>query len=175
MRRGGLALAVLLLLAPSGFAAAPGVYAISNGTVHPVTGPAIANGVVVIRDGLIEAVGANLAVPADATVIDARGGHVYPGFIDAYTSTGITAPKERPEYTPSTLAFELVALSETDLDAKRGTGVTTVVTAPTSGIFNGQSVVLNLGPGTAASRVIRNRAGMHVAFNTRQRGSIRGR
>src|SRR5438270_9460504 len=76
----------LLLLAAPAFADAPGVYAITGGTVHPVSGPEIANGVVIIRDGLIESVGANTAIPADATIIDVKGGHVYPGLIDAQTS-----------------------------------------------------------------------------------------
>src|SRR3712207_2202847 len=77
-------LAVLLLLAaPVLVADAPGVYAIRGGTVHPVSGPAIPNGTVVIRGGLIDAVGANVTVPADATTIDVAGAHVYPGLFDA--------------------------------------------------------------------------------------------
>src|ERR1700726_3907728 len=70
---------------------APGVYAITGGTVHPVSGPEIPNGVVVIRDGLIEAAGVNVAIPADAATIDANGQHVYPGLIDAQTSLGFPA------------------------------------------------------------------------------------
>src|SRR6185436_1227914 len=84
----------VLLSAPL-YADAPGVYAITGGTVHPVSGSAIPNGVVVIRDGLIEAVGANVTVPCDATTIDASGAHVYPGLIDAQTSLGFTAPAPR--------------------------------------------------------------------------------
>src|SRR2546423_2830778 len=90
-RRSVCFVAVFLLAAPL-FADAPGVYAITGGTVHPVSGAAIANGVVIIRDGLIESVGAGIAVPADATVIDVKGGHVYPGLIDAQTSLGLAAP-----------------------------------------------------------------------------------
>src|SRR5205823_8904055 len=78
LRRSVCFMAVLFIAAPL-LADAPGVYAITGGTVHPASGAAIPNGVVIIRDGLIEAVGANLAVPADATVIDVKGGHVYPG------------------------------------------------------------------------------------------------
>src|SRR5881628_969003 len=95
-RRSVCFVAVLLLAVPL-CADAPGVFAITGGTVHPVSGPAIPNGVVIIRGGLIEAVGANLAIPADATVVDAKGGHVYPGLIDAETSLGFasTAPRRR--------------------------------------------------------------------------------
>src|SRR3954454_11356621 len=94
-RRGGVRMSrrflcfsvVFLLFAAAwpALADAPGVYAISGGTVHPVSGPPIANGVVIIRDGLIESVGASVPVPLDATVIDVKGSHVYPALIDAQT------------------------------------------------------------------------------------------
>src|SRR5205809_6599364 len=87
--------AALYLLAAPLCAEAPGFFAITGGTVHPVSGAAIPNGVVIIRGGLIESVGANLAIPADATVIDAKGGHVYPGLIDAGTSLGFAAAAPR--------------------------------------------------------------------------------
>ena len=58
-------------------------------------------------------------------------------------------------------------ISDDDADARRAIGVTTIATAPSFGIFNGQSVVLNLGDGTMASRVIRNPAAMQFSFNTR--------
>ena len=165
---------LLFLVAPAVFADAPGVYALTGGTVHPVSGPAIAKGVVVIRGGLIEAVGANVAVPPDATTIDVAGAHVYPGLIDAQTSLGFTTPKrgdrtgERPgEPTPDTLAIRTVKLSDDDVDARRATGVTTIVTVPTAGIFNGQSAVLNLGSGSLDSRVIRSPATSQISFNPR--------
>jgi len=173
----------LLLLSASAVADAPGVYAINGGTVHPVSGPEIANGVVIVRDGLIESVGANVAIPADATVIDVKGGHIYPGLIDAQTSLGFpsaTAPRRRgpaaagarapealPETGPSFLAFREARISDDDLEAKRATGVTTIVTAPAFGIFNGQSVALNLSGGTMESRVIRNPATQQISFNPR--------
>jgi len=57
-------------------------YAIRGARIHTVSGPPVDNGVVVIRDGIIENVGAGVTVPADAIVIDGTGMHVYPGFID---------------------------------------------------------------------------------------------
>ncbi|HEY6213925.1 MAG TPA: amidohydrolase family protein [Vicinamibacterales bacterium] len=171
-------LAIVALAAPL-FADAPGVFAITGGTVHPVSGPEIANGTVVIRDGLIEAVGANVAVPADATVIDAKGKHVYPGLIDAQTSLGFPsaspAPRRRgaarpaqteqlPETSPAFVAMREAKLSDDDVEAKRGTGVTTIVTVPAFGIFNGQSVVLDLGEGSMESRVIRNGVAQQISF-----------
>ncbi|HJQ39821.1 MAG TPA: amidohydrolase family protein [Thermoanaerobaculia bacterium] len=176
---------LLIFMAPALFADAPGVYAIVGGTVHPVSGPAIENGVVIIRDGLIEAVGKNdLALPRDATPIDVKGAHIYPGLIDAQTSLGFAAPaprrggfggggggarraEETPEPSADTLALRNAKISDDDADARRATGVTTVITAPAGGIFNGQSVALNLGGGPIESRVIKNPAAAQVSFNTR--------
>ncbi|HEV7237599.1 MAG TPA: amidohydrolase family protein [Thermoanaerobaculia bacterium] len=159
---------------------APGVYAITGGTVHTVSGTPIANGTVIVRDGLIEAVGANVAVPADATIIDVAGSHVYPGLIDAQTSLGFAAassgrgsarPGERterpPEPTPDFLAIRNVKLTDDDADARRAIGVTTIVTTPANGIFNGQSAIVNLGSGPIESRVIKSPAALQISFNTR--------
>src|SRR5687768_17922256 len=86
---------LVLLTASAALADAPGVYAITGGTVHPVSGPEIPNGVVVIRNGLIEAVGGAGLIPNDARLIDVKGAHVYPGLIDAQTSLGFAAPPPR--------------------------------------------------------------------------------
>ncbi len=177
---------VLVMCAAPVFADAPGVYAITGGTVHPVSATEISNGVVIIRDGLIEAVGANLPIPADATTIDVKGGHVYPGIIDAHTSLGFPAatpprrgrgagaparqqqtPPPLPETSPAFLAVREVKLSAEDVEAKRATGVTTILTAPAFGIFNGQSVVLNLGEGETGSRVVRDAATQQISFSPR--------
>ncbi|HKB81267.1 MAG TPA: amidohydrolase family protein [Thermoanaerobaculia bacterium] len=175
-------LLILFLFALPAAAGVPGVYAITDGTVHPVSGPAIPNGVVIVRNGLIEAVGANLQIPADATVVDAHGGDVYPGLIDAQTSLGFPAPAPpprrfgprpptpRPQLPETTAAFSAMReakVTDAEIDAARATGVTTVLTAPSFGIFNGQAVLLDLGEGDVASRVIKDPASQQISFNPR--------
>src|SRR5579884_3858477 len=86
------AICILLLSAAWLFAENPSVIAIRNARIVTVSGPALANGTVVVRNGLIEAVGENVAVPADAWVIDGKGLTVYPGLIDALSTVGIEAP-----------------------------------------------------------------------------------
>ena len=175
--------AFLVLLVPLTLhAEAPGVYAITGGTVHPASGPEIANGVVIIRNGLIEAVGPSVAIPRDATVIDVKGAHVYPGLIDAQTSLGFAAApprrrfgggggggaSERPaEPAPDSIAARNVNISDDDAEARRATGVTSIVTVPSNGIFNGQSVLLNLGTGPVGSRVIKSPVSTQISFNPR--------
>ena len=70
-------------------AEAPSTVAIHNAKIVTVSGPIIAKGTVIVRNGLIEAVGENVAVPPDAWVVDGEGMTVYPGLIDALSTVGI--------------------------------------------------------------------------------------
>src|ERR1700683_288989 len=89
---------LLSLIAGALSAVPPGAVAIHNARIIPVSGPAIAKGTVILRNGLIEAVGADVAVPADAWVIEGEGLTVYPGLIDALSTFGI------PDAAPSATA-----------------------------------------------------------------------
>ena len=82
-------LSILLLAAGALFADAPTAIAIHNARVFPVSGPAIPRANIILRNGLIEAVGTDVAVPADAWVIEGDGLTVYPGLIDALSTFGI--------------------------------------------------------------------------------------
>lgn len=71
-------------------------YAITNAHIVPVAGPEIPRGTVVIRAGLIVAVGANVSAPTDARLIDGTGLTVYPGLIDANSTFGMPQPTPPP-------------------------------------------------------------------------------
>ena len=76
---------------PPGFRPLPlGVHALVGGKVVPKPGESLDGATIVIRDGLIEAVGTDLAVPADARVWDAKGLTIYAGFIEPYLALGTT-------------------------------------------------------------------------------------
>ena len=81
--------AALLFLAAFAWADPPAVIAIRNAKIIPVSGPAIAKGTVVVRNGLIEAVGENVTVPPDAVLVEGEGLTVYPGLIDALSTVGM--------------------------------------------------------------------------------------
>ena len=81
----------LLLVCACVCAEAPQAVAIHNAKIVTVSGPVIAKGTVVLRNGLIEAVGENVAVPSDAWVVEGEGMTVYPGLIDALSTVGIPA------------------------------------------------------------------------------------
>jgi hypothetical protein len=87
---------VLALLCTSALLGAerPRIYAITGGTIVPAPGEQIESGTIVIRDGLIESVGADVDVPPDAVEIDATERWIYPGLIDADSQLGIAAARD---------------------------------------------------------------------------------
>jgi imidazolonepropionase-like amidohydrolase len=144
--------------------------AITGGKVHPVSGPPIENATVLFRDGRIAAVGANVAVPADATRIDAQGKWVTPGLIDSGTQIGLTeigAVDETNEMrfrgTGIAAAFNVAAginPASQLVPVARVEGVTTVLTAPQGGLISGQAVVIDLAGATVAEMLVQSPAAM---------------
>lgn len=179
-------------------------YAITNARIVTVSGPVIERGTVVIRDGLIAAVGANVTVPADARVIDGNGLTIYPGLIDANTSLGIPEPSPSPSpaagqgggvlaallrpattstsatnstqlpgLQPETLAEDLIKPGGDPIEAERSAGITTALTVPRTGIWIGQSALINLAGDTPQQMILRSPVAMHVGF-TPLRGGYPG-
>ena len=67
-------------------------WALTNARIQTVTKGVIDKGTILIRKGLIEAVGPTVTIPADARVIDLAGKTVSPGLIDLTSSLGLAAP-----------------------------------------------------------------------------------
>src|SRR5258708_4430318 len=82
-----LATAGLLLAAPQ--APAQEQLALKGGKIIPVGQPPIEGGVILIREGKIQAVGKDIAIPSDYRVIDVSGKVVLPGFIEVHSSRGM--------------------------------------------------------------------------------------
>src|SRR5260221_5432375 len=71
--------------------------AIRNARIVTVSGPVLNRGTVLLRDGVIEAVGDNVAIPPDASVVEGDGLTVYPGLIDALSGWGMPASLAPPQ------------------------------------------------------------------------------
>lgn len=190
--------AVSLVLQPSvtGQQASPPGYALVNARIVPMAGQVIESGTLVMRDGRIAAVGADVVAPADAIVMDAAGWTLYPGFIDAHSSVGMPAPppgqsassvsrlaaerRQRDEPTPGldphVQAVSLYAPDDDALGDARRMGITVAAVAPSVGILEGQSAIMALKDGAPARAVIRDRWAQHVAFEpfARQRNDYPG-
>ncbi|MGI8556633.1 MAG: amidohydrolase family protein [Pyrinomonadaceae bacterium] len=165
------------------------IYAITNARIFTAAGAAIEKGTVVIRDGLIEEVGANVRVPADARVIEGSGLTVYPGFFDAATNLGIAAPtpalptlgqrvtisqtpaaQSNSNYPnglqPENKAVEQLKAGDAQFEAQRNAGITTALTVGRDGIFNGQSALINLAGDSVSEMIVSEPIAQHVTFRT---------
>jgi len=148
-----------------------GTIAIRNATVHPVTSESIRNATVVIRDGRIEAVGADVKIPEGAHKIDAAGLHVYPGLIDAATTVGITeigsVAGTRDEAEIGGLQPDLLAATALNphseiVPVTRAAGTTTVVSAPNGGLVCGQSVFTRLSGWVPSEMTVQSPFALHI-------------
>jgi imidazolonepropionase-like amidohydrolase len=150
-----------------------GTYAIRNARIVPVSGPEIARGTVVIGpEGKIQAVGADVAVPAGAQAIDATGLTVYPGMMDAGTSMGLSEIPQGANATvdvaevgslnPNAQAIWGINPHSAHIGVTRFVGVTHVLSSPTGGLISGQSAVINLAGWTVPEMTIVPRAALVV-------------
>lgn len=177
-------------------------YAITNARIVTVSGPTLERGTVVIRNGLIAAVGANVNAPSDARIIDGAGLTVYPGLIDSYTNLALpqAAPSpspgaggggggffaapprpspggpnstQPPGLQPEVLVEDVIRPGGNEIESTRSIGITTALTAPRSGIWMGQSALINLAGDTPQEMIVRSPVAMHVGF-TPLRGTYPG-
>ncbi|HEX7118703.1 MAG TPA: amidohydrolase family protein [Longimicrobiales bacterium] len=174
MRRASTLLAAALL---AGAGAAPAqTVAITNARVHTMAGPVLERGTVVLRDGRIAAVGADVAIPAGARVIDATGKVVTPGFLDSATQLGLIevgavdgTRDMRVENDHITAAFnpaDGLNPQSSPIAVTRVEGITRAVVAPSPGasLIAGQAVLIDLGAETPAGMVRASPVGMFAAL-----------
>ncbi len=151
----------------------PSVHALTGATVVTAPGQAISNATLVIRDGVIEAVGRNVNIPADARVWEMNGKTIYPGFIDTYSNAGMQDPQielERGDlsWNPQ-LRAQLRAVSEYSPDEDgsenlRSQGFTTAMSVPPIGIFRGETAVFSLNAKPVTERVVQPSVAQSVSL-----------
>jgi imidazolonepropionase-like amidohydrolase len=156
----------------------PSVYAIQGAKIFTLAGAPIEGGTVLIRDGKIAAAGANVSVPADAKVIDAKGLEVYPGFFDPVTQLGLSEisavratndVSELGEFDPELVAMTAVNPASAHIGVTRASGITEVLVTPgvrgfdsfgENSVIAGQASVLNLAGWTNEQMTLRASAAM---------------
>ena len=176
------------------------IYAITNARIVTVAGPEIPRGTVVVRDGLVAAVGANVTAPADARIIDGTGLTVYPGLIDANSMLGLPQPSPQrapgggaafflaqqtptpaisapnstqpPGLQPEIAAVDLLRPGGDQIDAAHNAGITATLTVPREGIFVGQSAFVNLAGDTPQQMIVRAPVALHVQFTPLRSGGF---
>jgi imidazolonepropionase-like amidohydrolase len=164
-----------------------GHYAFTNATIVKDAATTIANATLVIKEGKIVALGANLKVPVGAVEIDCKGKYIYPSFIDIYSDYGMPAQQQRQggfnfaqqtQLTTATKgaygwnqaiksevdAFKVFAADEAKAKALRDLGFGAVLTHVKDGIARGTGTVVTLANEKENLSIIKDRASAHYSF-----------
>jgi imidazolonepropionase-like amidohydrolase len=179
-------LAALVPLASHTAAAQSDTWALTNARIQTVTRGVIEKGTVIIRKGLIEAVGATVTVPADARVIDLSGKTVSPGLFDLTSTLGLAATPAptgggpggggaaaaaaaaqggpRPGLDPEREVVKELKVTPSDVKPIRDQGITAVLVSPARGLFRGQSALVPLRDSVTVNDVLRAPVAEHMGY-----------
>lgn len=148
---------------------------IKNGTVLTMAGKPIKMGQVLVNEGKIISVGENISIPEDCEIIDANGGYIMPGIIDAHCHIGmwedglgfegddgneITDPA-----TPQLRAIDAINPMDRSFTEAYENGVTCVCTGPGSAnVIGGQFATIKTKGNRIDNMIVQQTASMKVAF-----------
>lgn len=181
-RRTAVAAATAVLIAAAGLTAAPAAaqvpappqtqpIALTGGTIHTITNGVIRNGTILFENGVISAVGADVAVPAGARRVDVTGKHIYPGLIDAYSAMGLqeigsvdvtSDTNELGNFNPNVRAEVAVNPESRHIGTARSNGVLVTLTTPSGGVVSGLSAALMLDGWTWETMTLKSGAALNV-------------
>lgn len=170
--------------------------ALINATLYPVSSPVLSKGTLLIEDGKIKAIGADIAIPEGAHIIDAAGKHITPGIVEAHCHLSVmdfgdddddnqmamdSAPAGMnpgfgPAVTPEYMSYYSFNPFHNDLFRALGAGVTTILTRPGSGkIMTGQGIIAKTYGKSRREMVIKNPAELKVALGENPKRVFGGR
>ena len=179
---------------PSQTPAPPPFFALQNARIVTGTGAVIEDGTVVVANGLIEAVGADIDIPGDVWIIDASGLTVYPGLFDGLSQVGLgsdggdgppggggggnpfavlaqqanqprtVGPEDRPATNSWVNAADMLDPDSDAIATWRSGGFTNALLTPDDGIVTGQGVVVNLA-GDEREMVVKAPAALRVTMS----------
>ncbi len=181
--------AALLVSTTPSLVAQSDTWALINARIQTVTHGVIEKGTIIIRKGLIEAVGPAVTVPPDARVLDLSGKTVTAGLVDLTSSLGLAAPPAgggggpggggggaaapapgapRPGLEPDRDVTRELKVAPGDVKPVRDLGVTSVLVAPSRGLFRGRSALIPLRDSVDAKDVIRAPVAEHIGYQGAQ-------
>ncbi|MEZ4884779.1 MAG: amidohydrolase family protein [Chitinophagales bacterium] len=166
-----------------------GIYAFTNAMLHTQYNKVIENATLLIKDGKVEAVGTSVAVPKNAVVVDVKGKHIYPSFIDLYANYGVPEVKgnswnwgDSPKFISTkegayawneAIKAEFNAVENFKVDKKAAEeyvnlGFGSVLTHQHDGIVRGTGVLVLLNEENEHEVILKEKASAHYSF---QKGS----
>ena len=166
-------------------------YAFINAKIHVDYKTTIDNGILIIKNGIIEDVGSSIDVPDGIRVFDLNGKHIYPSFIDLYSDYAIVKSERRrsssnwmSSYTnpqmlsnkngpfswnesikPEVNSVENLKFDEKRSKELRNIGFGTVLTHNMDGIMRGTGAIVSLNSDVEQNIVIKEKASTHYSFS----------
>lgn len=147
--------------------------ALTNATVHPVSGPSLEQATVLIEGDRIAAVGQDIELPDGAEVVDLTGLHLYPGFVHPATQLGLTEISSVSGTVDTAEMGQINAATRVEVAVNHDSellltsiagGVLSAHIVPGGGLIRGSSAVMNLYGWIWEDMVIHAPAGQHIAF-----------
>lgn len=166
----------------------PDLYAFTNATIVVSPTKTITNGTLLIKGQTIEAIGNGISVPKGYVVMDLKGKYIYPSFIDAFSTYGLTegttsspgrqergqqvmiSSKKGPYNWNEAIRPEIQAQTTFTIDEKKAEelkklGFGTVQTLVRDGIARGTSLVTTLATRNDNESIILPESAAHYSFN----------
>jgi len=159
----------------------PELIAIKDATIVPVVGQTIPSGTLLIKNGLIEAVGQDIDIPPGAKIIDAKGLYAFPGMIDSTCTLGLEEigsvsatidVRETGRINPQVFSVEAIRPDSVHIPISRSNGITSALVVPKGGLIAGKSGLIRLVGYTPDELVIKSPVALHIEFPS-GRGSRR--
>ena len=147
--------------------------ALTNATIHPVSGPAIEKATLVFDGGKITAIGKEATIPPNAEVIDVAGKHVYPALFDTLSDVGLVEidsvratldVQETGQVNPNTRAIVAVNPDSELIPVARANGVLLALTTPSGSLIPGRSAVIQLDGWTWEDMALSADAALHIEW-----------
>lgn len=155
--------------------------ALTGGTVYPVSGPKIEHATVVIVDGKVSAVGANVSIPAGATRIDVSGKWITPGLIDGIGQMGLVeidavngtneGSVQGRDIAASFNVAEGLNPASMLIGVNRIEGITSALATPGGNLISGQAVLVDLDGATIEQMVDKSPVAMLADLSEGSKGS----
>lgn len=149
-----------------------GVMYVTNAIIHVGNGKVMEKGTIVVRDGKIEKVGADISIPAGETnITDAKGKHVYPGLILPTSSLGLTEissvratndVREIGEMNPNVRSIVAYNTDSKVINTLRSNGILAANIIPQGSFLAGSSSVVQLDAWTWTDAALQTDGGMHL-------------
>ena len=161
----------------------PAYYALTNATVFVDAQTKLVNATLIIKDGKVENVGVEIAVPNEAKIIDVKGRFIYPSFIDLYSNYGINwkndlqargqqfiSNKKGAYNWNEAMRAELNAADYFNYDEEKSknyleAGFGATLSSVHDGICRGSAALVLVGNGRENELLLNTRAAASMSFN----------